>query len=532
MSYHRRINILIVDDEERQRETYRLLFRMYREEEPDAIEEPTFALSFEDAKNRLEGDEIFHMIIIDLGLPERNRQPALDGIEPGIQLIEIAARREDYPVPVVLVITGRLGGKTDVSQIRARLEKNFWYGQFFNKGVDNYKEISAGIKKSQHYCDVGVHLRDKRAGSYPPLTPREEDLLRRCVLKAGFLGVDLEWWSAEECGVDASERVWKKVLMGRFILSRGMGLSGLRFFKFEATDQSQNVHDAAAIAAHKLRHIKKIDSCQSLSRSLLVTESVCTSPPMSLDEFLSKDPSVVVPALRTIVKDIAEQLEQLGSANETTMQIKDILWPHFKLDNINAAVARWVTLTLQQEFPIDIVETFNALASNTKSVYVRVRNCSHGDLHAKNVAIEMNPAIKAFIFDTGAMSRTANVRDLALLEVTSLLFQRFPQDISLVKECAFLYSEGLLPPEKLDPAVIMPQVRNTVMFLAELHRRAAMLCEPEVYALLVFDCALMELSGLAIQSSRNKISEPLDAARLALVSAGWLRGLASDWFNR
>jgi hypothetical protein len=152
-------------------------------------------------------------------------------------------------------------------------------------------------------------------------------------------------------------------------------------------------------------------------------------------------------------------------------------------------------------------------------------------LHAKNVAIDKgtNP-VRAFIFDTGAMSSAVNVRDLALLEVTSLLFQKCPEGVSLVQGCESLYADRVEPPATLDVATESHQVRNTKALIVAIRHKALGMCEPQVYALSVFDHALMELSGLAVQSARNKINQPSDAARLAAISAAWLRRVAPNWF--
>lgn len=529
MSYPRKLHTLIVEDELGPRQSYEMLFRRLRERGSGDFEGPVFALSFEDAKKRLSGSDLFHIVILDMGLPEKNRQSVPEGVEPGMQLLELAALRDNYPIPVVLVISGRLGGKTDVPQIRARLERDFWYGQFLNKGVKTEEEILEGIAKAQQYCDVGIHVRDSSGSTYPTLSPREDDLLRRCILKANFLGVDLEWWSAEDAGTEQNSGRWKKVLMGRFLMGEGRGMSSQTFFKFEATEDAGYVHAAANIATNKLRHVKMVYSCTSRTRSLLVTESVCAAPPISVDEFLVQDPEDVLPALPEIVDDIVQQLDQLGVTSETTMPVKDILWPHFQVKTIRKAADRWIKPEFRQIAEVDVVKVFEVLSMNTNSLWVHVRQCNHGDLHAKNIAIDTcTKPFRAFIFDTGAMNQAVNVRDLALLEVTSLLFQRPPRDgTSLVQACEQLYVDKIAPPS-LDLTTGSPQARNTRVFISEIRQRASKLCEPEVYALSVFDHALMEFSGLAVQSNRNKIWEPFDAARLVVMAAEWLSRIAPD----
>jgi hypothetical protein len=48
------------------------------------------------------------------------------------------------------------------------------------------------------------------------------------------------------------------------------------------------------------------------------------------------------------------------------------------------------------------------------------------------------------------------------------------------------------------------------------------------YALMVFDCAMLQLGGLAVQSRGNKIANPHDAVRLAELVANWLVSVAPE----
>ena len=238
----------------------------------------------------------------------------------------------------------------------------------------------------------------------------------------------------------------------------------------------------------------------------------------------------MIPAIPQVVDDVVQQLEHLGTSTEIPKLVNEILWPHFQDDMIRKAVKRWITNDLAEM--ADVEETYHALKVNTTRVWVRSRPCNHGDLHAKNVAIDVGVTpVRAFIFDTGAMSPAVNVRNLALLEVTSLLFPLPVDDTSLVQACESLYWDSVEPPEGLDVMTGASQVRNTKAFIAEVRRKALGLCEATVYALSIFDHALMELAGMAFQSTRNKIAVPSDAARLAAMSAAWLRRVAPGWFS-
>ena len=48
---------------------------------------------------------------------------------------------------------------------------------------------------------------------------------------------------------------------------------------------------------------------------------------------------------------------------------------------------------------------------------------------------------------------------------------------------------------------------------------------------MVFDNALMQLGGLYFQVSSNKIRDPRDAARLATLTATWLRRIAPEFLR-
>jgi hypothetical protein len=531
MSYPRKLHTLIVEDDAVPLKAYEVLFNRLVKEDKDGIATPSFAVSFSDAEKCLAGPNIYHVLILDMGLPPSNRLTAPDGVEHGLRLLELAAERDDYPIPVVLVISGRLGGSTDVPQIRRRIERSFFYGQFLNKGAeDKDAQIVRGMEKAREYCDVGIHIKDSPEELSPTLSPREHDLLRRCMCRNKSIGVDLEWWSAEDSGMRPDAPRWKKVLLGQFLLDGNMGRSNHVFFKFEPADDAPRVHSAAAVATHKFRHVKTVDSCSSNARSMLVTESVCAARPISIDQFLERDSAEVIPAIPQLVDDVVQQLEHLGTSTETPKPVNEILWPHFQDEMIRKAVERWMTNDLAKMANVE--ETYHALKANTTRVWIRTRHCNHGDLHAKNVAIDVGVTpVRAFIFDTGAMSPAVNVRDLALLEVTLLLFPPPVDDTSLVQACESLYGDSVEPPKGLDVTTGTSQVRNTKAFIAEVRRKALGLCEAPVYALSIFDHALMELAGMAFQSTRNKIAVPSDAARLAAMSAAWLRRVAPDWFS-
>jgi CheY-like chemotaxis protein len=234
MSYPRKLQILIIEDDREVREGYRKLLHELQTDFPHSP--PTMAVSLAAAREALAQPRPYHVVILDLNLPLESRESAVEGTNPGEQLIDLLAARDDYPVPVLLVVSGKLG-LLEIGPLSDRLRRDFWHGEPVFKGPGQNKAIRRGLENALRYCDVGVHVQDGGRRFLLPLSPREDDLLRRCVLAHdGFLGVDLEWWAAEEGPTVSHPRPNAgptKVLMGSFLIDEGVGLSSPRFFKFE-----------------------------------------------------------------------------------------------------------------------------------------------------------------------------------------------------------------------------------------------------------------------------------------------------------
>ena len=286
MSYSWQIQTLIVEDEQAPTENYREIFKGLA-----GVAPPVFAPSFDEAAKQLASSSIFHLVIIDLGLPQATHEAAQQGVEPGIEVLHRAAGREDYPIPAVLVISGRLGQTR--YQLQETLMQDFWFGRAVNKGIDEFDAIEAALLKVHEYCGVGIHMRDGSGKLCPTLSPREEDLLRRCALgQQHCIGLNLEWWGAYH-GNSLPARVADvsatKVLMGRFLLRDGRESSRPTFFKFEASETAAFSHQDTAVMVQKLSHVKLCTAMRASSRSLLVTQQVGESSarPISLAEFLA-----------------------------------------------------------------------------------------------------------------------------------------------------------------------------------------------------------------------------------------------------
>ena len=150
MSYPSQIHTLVVEDDKAVRDSYSQVFdELVMKGYPVAA--PAFALSYDEARAKLESKEIYHLVILDLGLPLKSRQQAEAGVEPGELLVKHVAEREHYPVPALLVVSGRLGG-AKIPDLQQALDEGFWYGRIVSKGQGESDEI----KKPSRHCPSTV----------------------------------------------------------------------------------------------------------------------------------------------------------------------------------------------------------------------------------------------------------------------------------------------------------------------------------------------------------------------------------------
>lgn len=525
MSYPHKIHPLVVEDEIDATGNYRAIFaELCKRFE---LAPPRFAHSFEDAEAALRTNTIFHLIVLDLGLPLHRLEPAQAGVEPGIRILEIAAEREAYPVPAVVVISGRLNR----AKIPGLVEKlhSFHYGQLVSKGVDDDKEIALAVESINRYSDVGIHVQDGAGKLCPTLAPREEDILRRSVIAQNqCVGVDLQWWGSYSSNSSAPVRDTSgltKVMVGRFLLDDGMESSHPTFFKFEPAENAAYLRRDASIMTQKLQHIKIFPAFTAGRRTLLVTQKVGDSMnlPLPLCDFLRQSPELVMPHLSGIVASICEQLAHLGGSRNERRLIKDILWPHHKREWLEKTWAEYASDSMKGDLLANPVVLFDELSTGTSDMWVGIRSCNHGDLNATNIALDHEgESVRAYIFDAGGVKGDVNCRDLATLEVTSILHRT----ASAVKGVVRFY-EGFYerPAEPHDIARIEScpgVVCNTQTLIQEI-RKQIPADDLRLYALMVLDAALVQLGGLAFDVARNKISDPSDAALLAALATKWYR---------
>lgn len=148
----------------------------------------------------------------------------------------------------------------------------------------------------------------------------------------------------------------------------------------------------------------------------------------------------------------------------------------------------------------------------------------HGDLHISNVALDVERQnVSAYIFDAGVTKQNVAGRDLAVLEVSAILYQRFDLN-TVVQLCGAIYGDCYEMPDEGSVAVVEPVSRCRVEFVRGLRESAKSWNEPEVYALMVLDFALIQLQGLAFGSSGNRIWDQRSAA--------YLLGVVTRWYEK
>ena len=171
MSYPLTLQPLVIEDEVKTKDAYEAIFEIISGELskslPFLVARPCFAFSHEQPVALLDSSKIFHVVILDLRLPERQGLPEVQDLDLGLDLLDRCINRDRYPIPALLVISGHLGA-ADQIRIQDTLRNNFWYGRPLAKG-DAFLEgqISNGCREALRYAGVGIHLRDAGEEQYP-----------------------------------------------------------------------------------------------------------------------------------------------------------------------------------------------------------------------------------------------------------------------------------------------------------------------------------------------------------------------------
>ena len=526
MSYPLTIRPLIIEDNPEVKEAYTRIFREISRQLPWSLLpaiDPCFALSFEDGLAQLGRSVAFHLVILDLELPQKAGRPAQHGLDFGIRLLDASLTRESFPIPSILVISAHID-KTEQTKLQDKVAAGCFYGKMLVKGTRDFlkNEIAVACNKVLAYSSVGIHVRDSNTLTYPVISPREEDLLRRSALSLhDVIGVDLSWWSAEILGSASIGFEWTKVLLGRHVLAHGHGASNPRFFKFYSSATSDTTVQSARAAEHHLRHIRVIGEQSSPSRALLVTENATESSerPISLRDYLTSGQRTET-SIYEVVQQILRQLKSMGTSTPDAVRLKDFLWKHHDLDCISEQLNRcpredWISELF--ESISDPEDLLGELRESENIIHCTRQTLVHGDLHLTNVALRQCEGVAtAFIFDTASVVGSAPIeRDLASLEVSALLHLAIdPADFKGL--CRRWYTdfngEGKITyrfdlSKNVD--ALISSLRSVVN--GELNR--------QLYSLFLFDLAAIQLGGLAFGTSGNKVTDPYAAALLARAAA-------------
>ena len=521
MSYPRTIQPLVIEDETDSKEHFEAVFKTLKSNH--ALSPPHWAFCLEDAQRSLSESRIYHLVTIDLRLPEKPGQPPAESVDFGLSLIKDCANRNSYPIPAVLVISGHLG-QTSQQQLDELVRKSFAYGRVLVKSDYLKDEIELAMQFLERYCDLGIHIGDCGTRMFPTLTPREEDLLRQAILADDQrIGLDLAWWSADYDPYDK----WTKTLMGRFLLDEGRGHSLYTFFKLAACDGAGAVFRDAEILNQKLKHIKVLSAHTSGDRSLLVTQSAGSGsgPPLSLDDVLSRPAISAGDQLPRLAKELATQVAALGDRTPDQRELRQLLWKHHDAERIAIQWQKRGGEQVIQEYGAAVaspVELFKSLATDGSTVRYGLQSVLHGDLNYSNIAIEDEGGVAhGYIFDASGSQSGVCVRDIAMLEVTVLLHQQ--ADAGVLRACIPLYAaEEKLQIQSLDTT---DREKNTFTFIQGIREVAQLYAESHIYALMVVDNALLQLGGLDFGSSYNKIVAPQDACLLAALASRWYQSV-------
>ncbi|HEY3411904.1 MAG TPA: hypothetical protein VGM51_02490 [Armatimonadota bacterium] len=325
--------------------------------------------------------------------------------------------------------------------------------------------------------------------------------------------------------------------MGKFVLDDGAGMSRPTFFKLWPSDGAESVFRAADVMQHKLGHINIRSKCSSGTAAVLVTEKVGeeSGRPTSLASFLMRDPSSTLPFLPGIVDDVCSQTDRLGTESPDELPIASILWSWHDLERIRNQYEKHSCPppALDPTLFSDPAEVYDTLRLQQTPIRLARQSCIHGDLNITNIALDVGAkVVRGYIFDAAAFGGGFSGWDLATLEVTTLLHSVGSLDEGLVEYCGSFYNQALPADLGFVREDATSRQRNSASLVYEIRQRVLERVSPEVYALMVFDNALMQLGGLDFQVSRNKITLPSDAALLAALAAGWLIRVSPQWFAK
>lgn len=521
MSYSRSLRVLIIEDEADVIGAYQFALLRLKSEDGFDLVDPIVAGGVDDAITKLETSSPFHVVVLDLKLPATaGGDPDAHG-RSGLDLLDVIIGRDGYPIPVLLILTGQPTYIQSYGGLSETLQNGMYKGFVEQKGLDPINHFRKALEAAQQYVDFGIRIVDNEERPWPPVTTREEDLIRRFGLtNPTYAGVDLQWWSAERKDEGGDKPIWSKVLMGHFWLKDHDMETRSYFFKLEAREHGEASLNAIRMLEGALQHVQVPGQLFSGKRSLVMTAQATVSgnPPIALGQFLRRPSDKVGPQLESIANDIADQLEKLGTASDEPKAPSDVVWKFHELQ-IEKYDAAYVSLQSADELlPSKLMAVLKA---STEKPWIKWRSCQHGDLHLGNVSVdEYEGQARGFLIDAGSMESGPAGKDLAAFEIALVLHQTSSTDTVLEAV------KGMFDGSQTATSMGGDLATNTVTLLQCVRKRAMQVTDEATYRLLLLDQALIQLGSLAYGSFGNKIVRPSDAVAIYRSIAGsYLSGL-------
>jgi hypothetical protein len=223
---------------------------------------------------------------------------------------------------------------------------------------------------------------------------------------------------------------------------------------------------------------------------------------------------------------ITKQVRELGDVLLESKSLKSLLWTAHDSVLLSEQWTRFEK-EIQELLGPDVnpAALVSELVNCADKVRLKELSVVHGDLHISNVALDVTDQnVEAYIFDAGVTKQNVAGRDFAVLEVSMILHQRI--DFStIVQLCAILYGSSDDLTQDSVAAIEDPVGKCTVEFIRGLRAGARSWNDPDIYALMVVDFALIQVQGLAFGSSGNRIWDQRSAAYLLAVVARWYQKL-------
>lgn len=449
----------------------------------------------------LESNAPLDLVILDLGLPMLDGGPDCDSHANGRLLFERFSEREHRPIPALVVMSGFLG-QIEMHKFQTMADSRFAYGSIANK-LDVKGELIRAIQYIDRYR--AVRLLPSDGHPLPRLTPRDEDLVKRCIVAIDGKAATLRDWgngTTLSLAVTGSTRV----LFGTCELSRGP--SHPVFVKLVDEPFFTTELRAASLFSKIVPSYSVLQSAASACRGVIMSPKagMSNSDTVSLLQSLAREDVSESDAI-ALADDVVAQLDKMGYAKHVMKPLSSFFWTHLKSERIGLAWGRRpASFTSFSVLPERLLPR---LRGSADSIEVVERGYTHCDLHADNVACDCGSRWSALIIDPGSMSPGPWGKDLAQLEVSLLLHQKSQP------------AGGIVEAVQSQSRCRSSAANNTRAFLDRTRCLRRSSCSDEAYHFMLLDSVLAQLDALADQVL-PRIQRPDDVYRLYTIIVEWL----------